>query len=147
MSCPTSLSSFLGESREGDCYLSLSLNSLSPGPLLDTYKVNPANPPTLSSPFILHNTGGAFSMYGQCQTLWVRCLGLVESILNQYLVFSHHVSSHLSPDCATCPSNPSTTRSFTQPLFHKPPIVALSLSHHRLTLLSRYSTSNLQGLS
>lgn len=61
MSCPTSLSSFLGESREGDCYLSLSLNSLSLGALLDTCKVNPANPPTFSSPFTLHNAGGTFS--------------------------------------------------------------------------------------
>lgn len=66
MSCPTSLSSFLGESREGDCYLSLSLNSLSLGGLLDTCKVNPANLPTFSSPFTLQKHGRHFFMYRQC---------------------------------------------------------------------------------
>lgn len=58
MSCPTSLSSFLGESSEGDSRCpSRSLNSPSLGGApLDTCKVNPAHPPTFSSPFTLHNT-------------------------------------------------------------------------------------------
>lgn len=51
--CPAPVLSphFLVRVERGDCYLSLSLNSLSLGPLLDTCKVNPANPPTFSTSF------------------------------------------------------------------------------------------------
>lgn len=110
MSCPTSLSSFLGESREGDCYLSLSLNSLSLGALLDTCKVNLANPPTFSSSFTLFLYPLLFHV-----SVLLSIVGLMPQIgqINT-CSFSHHVSSPLSLKCATCPSNPSTTRSFIQ---------------------------------
>lgn len=83
MSCPTSLSSFLGEGRGGDCCLSLSLNSLPLGAPLDTCKVNPANPPTFSSPFTLHGTRGTFSSMSG-----VKHWGIgVSDCSNQYLLF------------------------------------------------------------